>query len=208
MSQLPADKDCLEAYSRAQADDPVCSQLILYCQNGWPDRHQVKGELLRYWSARTDLSVCEGLLLYGTRIVVPKKLQHKTLCKIHQGHQGIERCRLRVTTSVWWPGVSSQMETFVRQCSTCTRLHPPTKEPMLSSALPKHPWEKVAIDLFVFKGKQYLLMVDHYSRYAEVIQLTATTSASVISSMKNIFSRHGIPHTVVSDSGPSTTLQR
>ena len=118
MSQLPADKDRLEAYSKTQADDPVCSHLIHVCHNGWPERHKVKGELLRYWPARTDLSVCEGLLLYGTRIVVPKELQHQTLCKIHHGHQGIERCQIRVTTSVWWPGAPSQMETFVRRCST------------------------------------------------------------------------------------------
>ena len=105
-----------------------------------------------------------------------------------------------MTTSVWWPGVSSQMETFVRQCSTFARLHPPTKEPLLPSALPKHPWEKVASDLFEFKGN--LLVVDYYSHYPEVIQLTATSSSSVISSMKSIFSRHGIPRTVVSDNGP------
>ena len=72
-SQLPADKDHLEAYSKAQADDPVCSQLIHICHNGWSERHKVKGELLRYWPARTDLSVCEGLLLYGTRTIVPKE---------------------------------------------------------------------------------------------------------------------------------------
>ena len=107
-----------------------------------------------------------------------------------------------MTTSVWWPGAPSQMETFVRQCSTCARLHPPAKEPMLPSALLKHPWEKVASDLFKFKGKQYLLVVDYNSRYLEVIQLTATTSSSVISSMKSIFSRHGIPCTVVSDNCP------
>ena len=42
MSQLPADKDRLEAYSKAQVDDPVCSQLIHFCHNGWPERHKVK----------------------------------------------------------------------------------------------------------------------------------------------------------------------
>ena len=109
-------------------DDPVCSQLIHFCYNGWPEWHKVKEELLRYWPTRADLSVCEGLLLHSTCIDAPNELQHQTLCKIHHGHQGIERCRLRVTTSVWWSGVSSQMETFVRQCSTCAQLHPPTKE--------------------------------------------------------------------------------
>ena len=140
-------------------------------------------------------------ILYDTRIVVPKELQQQSLCKIHHGYQGIERCRLRVSTSVWWPGVSSQMATFVHQCSTCARLLPPTKESMLPSALPKHPWEKGASNLFEFKWKQYFLVVNNYSRYLQVIQLTATTSFSVISSMKNIFSRHGIPHTMVSDNG-------
>ena len=37
MSQLLADKDRLKAYSKAQADDPVCSQLIHFCHNGWPE---------------------------------------------------------------------------------------------------------------------------------------------------------------------------
>ena len=61
---------------------------------------------------------------------------------------------------------------------------------------------KFGSNLFEFKGKQYLLVVDYYSHYLEVIQLTATTSSSVISSMKSIFSRHGIPRTVVSDNAP------
>ena len=78
---------------------------------------------------------------------------------------------------------------------------------MLPSALLKHPWEKVASDLFKFKGKQYLLVVDYNSRYLEVIQLTATTSSSVISSMKSIFSRHGIPRTVVSDKNNSAEMK-
>ena len=35
-----------------------------------------------------------------------------------------------------------------------------------------------------------------------MIKLTSTTSASVITAMKFVFSRHGIPQTVVSDNGP------
>ena len=73
---------------------------------------------------------------------------------------------------------------------------------MISTPLPKHPWERVGTDLFELNGKQYILIADYYSRYPEVIRLTSTTSASVISAMKSVFSQHGIPHTVVSDSGP------
>ena len=80
------------------------------------------------------------------------------------------------------------------------KLAPPTREPMISSKLPKHPWERIATDLFELNKQSYLLLVDYYSRYPEVIKLNSTTSTSVITAMKLVFSRHGIPH--VSDNGP------
>ena len=73
---------------------------------------------------------------------------------------------------------------------------------MISSKLPKHPWERIATDLFELNKQPYLLLVDYYSCYPEVIKLNSTTSTSVITAMKSVFSRHGIPHTVVSDNGP------
>ena len=76
------------------------------------------------------------------------------------------------------------------------------REPMIPSSLPTYPWEKVATNLFEFQWQHYLLLVDYFSRYSEVIRLTSTTSASVISAMKSVFARHGIPSTVVSDNGP------
>ena len=45
-------------------------------------------------------------------------------------------------------------------------------------------------------------MVDCYSHYIKVAKLTSTTAASVISHLKSIFSRHGIPETVMLDNGP------
>ena len=47
-----------------------------------------------------------------------------------------------------------------------------------------------------------MLVVDYFSRFPEVIKLTSTTSASVITVLKLIFSRHGIPEVVHSDNGP------
>ena len=149
-----------------------------------------------YWQARHDLTIGERLLLYQSRIVVPE-----TLCKIHQGHQGIQRCRLQVT-SEWWPGVSTQMEELVKKCSTCMYLSPPVREPMIPSPLPTYPWEKVTTDLFEFQGQHYLLFVDYFSQYPEVIRVHSTTSASVISAMKSVFSKNGIPSTIVGDNGP------
>ena len=58
------------------------------------------------------------------------------------------------------------------------------------------------MDLFSFKGRDYLLVVDYFSNYPEVCLLNDTHSSSVIMKLKSIFSRFGIPKVVISDNGP------
>lgn len=62
--------------------------------------------------------------------------------------------------------------------------------------------ERVGTDLFQLNKHTYLLIVDCFSRYPEVIRLTTTTSSSVIAALKSVFSRHGIPQTLISDNRP------
>ena len=64
---------------------------------------------------------------------------------------------------------------------------PNPRELLLSIPLPKHPWERVAADLFQLNGSTYLLVVDYFSRYPEVLKLNSTTSKTVISTLKLIF---------------------
>ena len=109
ISHLPASQPRLQVYQKAQATDPVCSRVIAHCKSEWPKSCN-DPELMPYWSVRGNLTLHDKLLLYGGRIVVPKKLQAETLQKIHTGHQGIVRCRLRATSSVWWPGISKEIE--------------------------------------------------------------------------------------------------
>ena len=207
VAYLPADADRLESYRQAQKADATCSKLLQFCKDGWPSKHQVKGDLALYWKVREKISVGSDLLLYGTRIIVPKSLQAETMHKIHQGHQGILKCRQRVSASVWWPGVSKDMENFVKCCPDCQKSTTPPREPLLQSSLPDYPWERVATDLFELNGTTYLLVVDYYSRYIEVQKLKSTTSASIITALKAVFSHHGIPATVVSDNGPQYASQ-
>ena len=202
VGHLPATKQKLCEYARAQASDPVCAKVLQYCQQGWPDKHHIETHLKPYWKVRGELTVGQDLLLYGQRIVVPKSLQQETLRRIHDGHQGIQRSQLRARLSVWWPGVGSQIKSFVQNCPTCVRNHTPRHEPLMSTPLPDYPWQKVASDLFYWKGEHYLVVVDYFSRYPEVIKLKSTTSSMVIEALKAIFSRHGIPEMFVSDNGP------
>ena len=57
------------------------------------------------------------------------------------------------------------------------------------------------MDLFEQKKLVYLIIVDHYSRFIEILKLDRTMAEAVIQGCKNIFSRHGIPEEVVTDNG-------
>ena len=119
----------------------------------------------------------DHLLLYNNRIVVPCSLQ-ETISRVHEGHQGIERCRTRAKCSVWWPGISKQLTEAVSNCQVCARDASPRKEPLMPTPLPEYPWQVIGSDLFVLEGNNYLLVVDYFSRYPEVIKLSSTVSAS------------------------------
>ena len=128
--------------------------------------------------------------------------QHEVLNRIHHGHQGIVKCCLRASKSVWWPGRSQQISTMIQNRKECSQNFQRHSEPMIPSTLPNRPWQKIGRDLFEFKGTTYLLLIDYYSRYIEIAKLSATTTKSVVSAMKPIFAWHGIPNVIASDNGP------
>ena len=203
VTNLPASTKTRALYQRAQAEDSTYSLVIDYCKNGWPNKAKLPQELQPLWNARSMLTVdTNNLLLYGNRIIVPESLREQTLQKIHSGHQGIQRCRLRAKTSVWWPGISKDIENMVRLCHTCAKNTPSRKQPMIMTQLPEYPWQKIATDLFQLKNTTYLIVVDYFSRFPEVKALSSTTSSSVINALKTMFARFGIPETLISDNGP------
>ena len=121
-TSLPASSGRLQVYATAQDSDPVCMQVKEYCRKGWPERKQaVVPDTRPYWNVRESLTIAGNLLMFNNHIVVPPSLRSETLRKIHTGHQGIERCRMRVRESVWWPGVIYQTAQMVQQCQQCAK---------------------------------------------------------------------------------------
>ena len=78
---------------------------------------------------------------------------------------------------------------------------------MIASKLPQFPWQKIGVDLFHLNGATSLVAVDYFSRFPEVTKLTSTTSPAVITVLKSIFSRFGVPEIVMSDNGPQFDAQ-
>ena len=51
--------------------------------------------------------------------------------------------------------------------------------------------------------QQYLVAVDYYSRYIELIHLTDMTSRTLIFKFMSLFARHGIPYSLRTDNARS-----
>ena len=125
-------------------------------------------------------------------------LRPEVLNIIHQGHLGQEKCLLRARTSVFWPGITKEVINQVNQCDLCQKYQrKAAKEPILQPEPPN----RACSDLFEFKGQQYLILTDQYSRFPVIRRLTSTTSSAVINHLKSIFAEHGIPTQLMTDNG-------
>lgn len=161
-----------------------------------------------YQSFKEELSVVQGVLLRGKRIVIPNSMRSQMAKLTHEGHLGIEKCKRRARVLMYWPHMNRDIEVLVQHCETCQRhRYQQAKEPLMAHNKPEEPWRKVGTDLFHLAGRDYLVIMDYKSNYPELAMLTNTTAQQVIKHTKAIFARHGIPVTVVSDNGPQFSSQ-
>ena len=113
------------------------------------------------------MTIEDGLILKGTRIVIPSQKQAEILNLIHKGHLGLTKCNLRAKETVYWPGLNDQLEELVLNCQLCLKyLQSKCKlipNISLGQEIPAFPWTKLATDIFHFEGDSYLLLVDYTS---------------------------------------------
>ena len=118
-----------------------------------------------------------GILMKGKPVIVPSSLRKEMKGRIHKGHLGIEKCKVRARETMFWPGINSEITEMVQRCSACldTRVYQ-QKEPLISHEIPTKPWQKVGTDLFHFKNRDYLVIIDYFSNCPEFALLKSTTS--------------------------------
>ena len=118
------------------------------------------------------------------------------MLKLHEGHQWIAKGRELAKVSVWWPGISKQIEEEVARCPVCEEYRKVPPELLKTTPTTDYPWQKLEMDLFEWKGAQYLLIMDYFSRWIEITLLKHTSFSRVLEHTKSISARHGIPETV------------
>ena len=200
----PASDRKLEEIRRCMREDAGIQSAMNYTLLGWPwQKDDVADVAQAYHHVRAELSVANDLLLRGNRIVIPVEMRWEILEKIHDGHQGVNKCRERANQSVWWPGLNDEIKSRVANCAHCATYRPTQRhEPMIPTFIPERPWQHIGVDLLTFKKQEYLVAIDYHSRYIELAHMPSTTSFAVIEEMKNMFACWGIPEEVTSDNGP------
>lgn len=175
--------------------------------SGWLDeKKKCSVEIEEYWNYIDEMTVVDGVIFKGTRVLIPPSLRKLMLLKIHVGHLGLEKCKRRAQQVLFWPRINQQIDELVSKCSVCiTNQTKQQSEPLLPHPVVTREWEKVATDLFDFEGDDYLVVADYYSYYIEVDKLSSTNGRQVVKGMKEIFSRWGMPEYMFSDNGPCYT---
>ena len=118
-----------------------------------PDKTYVSDMTHQCWPHKAAISIQQGVPMYEARLIIPSSLRLDILDRIHEGHQGISKCRERTNQSVWWPGLSRQIGHLVHQCRICCKNKPNVVESLICSDIPDNPWLTIAADLFEYHNR-------------------------------------------------------
>ena len=137
-------------------------------------------------------------------MVIPTPCREAVLTKLHAGHPGCTRMKGLSRMYVWWPGITKDIESTVRNCTEC-QMHKSTPSVALLQpwSWPTRPWARLHLDYAgPFQGKMILILIDAHSKWIEAICTPGSTSAVVIDELLTLFAQFGLPETIVTDNGP------
>ena len=81
----------IEEVAEATSKDPTLQQLIQVITEGWPEkRHDTSMCVQPYYDLRDTLSVQNGIVLKGERILIPHSLRRSITQKLHYAHLGLD----------------------------------------------------------------------------------------------------------------------
>jgi hypothetical protein len=154
-----------EAVGKASEKDMALSYIIKAYQEGWPeDKSKVPDYALPYWKLRHDISVDENLVFMNHRLIIPPEHREEILEQLHKGHQGIEKCKMRARSTVYWPKIDKDIEEKVARSYPCQKFQRRnTKESLIPHEIPDRAWKKICADIMNFKTIDYLVVIDYFS---------------------------------------------
>lgn len=142
------------------------------------------------------------------RLIVPKIMRKYVIKKLHSTHLGMTKTIKKTNQLFYWPCMKTEIENYIGACNLCLKYSKSKiKEPMKSHSMPELPFYKIGMDIAEYLGKNYLVVIDYFSRWLGMLKLKTKTSGEVIKKLKKMFSRFGIPKIVIADNNPFNSFE-
>ena len=204
MGSLPITTEDIRADTAA---DTLMSTVYKYTGNGWPAKTVNNVDLVHYSRRKDELSLQDGCLLWGTRVIIPPKLRQGIIKELHADHAGSSRMKELARSYLWWPNLDRDLENVASTCEKCLENRPnPPKAELHPWEWPKHPWHRVHIDFAgPVENNYFLIIVDAHSKWVDIYKTRGTSTADAIKGLRQSMAVFGLPVTVVSDNGPCFT---
>ena len=193
-----------EPMSQFTRKDLCLAKISYYVREGWPSSETPSevSEFKAFHLRKCELTLEDGCLLWGNRVIVPEKLRPDILKMLHSTHMGMSSMKSLARNYVWWPKMDADIEFLVKQCQVCQ-----ANQRMPAKSLPhpwvrsQNPWERIHVDYAgPFKGNMWFIIVDSFSKWIEVFNMRNNIGATnTIHKLVILFSRFGLPKILVSD---------
>lgn len=143
-------------------------------------------------------------------VIPPGDLRVRLITAAHvlHAHPGVQSTVRRLRRSAYWPGMTSDVKTFVGACVSCMKTSAQPKARGFMGAIPvTAPWQTVAVDivgpLHVVNGLKYILSIqDRFSRFCVLVALRRATAQAVADAvMDHWVCMYGVPVSILSDRG-------
>ena len=100
--------------------DEVLQELMNVIKAGWPEtKHEVSHQLTPFFGIRDKLSMQDGGVLRGERVVISTSLRHQMVNRVHYAHTGTASSLSRARECIYWPGISTDVKHFIEKCDVC-----------------------------------------------------------------------------------------
>lgn len=181
----------LEEIQEATKKDNGLQDVMELVMNGWPGgKRNIPPSAFPYFDIRDTLSAADGVLLKGEAIAIPQSLRSRIRKRLHSSHLGADSMLRRARSSVFWPGMASDVKQLADSCEACQEMKPKNQhEPLKQHKEGDEPRQKIGLDIFQIAHKYYLVTVDYYSTFIEVDLLSTQTSTRVVNLVKSHFAR-------------------
>ena len=151
-------------------NDAELQTLLQYIMKGFPiTKDECHDAIKPYFNYREELTVVDGLVLKGQRIVIPNKLRQSCLTGLHIAHMGVNKTLYPARLSVLWPGLTKDINELISTFPACMKYAAKNcAEPLINDLAASKPWQALSIDNFEWKGHKYLIILDRFSHFVVV----------------------------------------